>query len=163
VRRATLGLMTATGLAVLAGCSPVPEGAVAAESVACPEGSDCFDPVQPVGPGGELEIAMDEFFFEVRGGLAVTGDVAVTVVNEGGTFHDANFLGAADGSEKPQANPGESGSGTVKLFPGEYTVICDVPGHRTSGMETTITVYASEEEAAEAGGESGETGADTGA
>ncbi|MFA9433025.1 hypothetical protein [Egicoccus sp. AB-alg2] len=155
MRRVTLGLVTAAGLAV-AGCSPVPDGAIAAESVECPEGSDCFDPIQPVGPGGQISMDMGNFFFDNIEGTAVTGDVTVTVQNVSDAYHNAEFLGAADGSEIPEADGGQTGEGVVKLFPGEWTVICNVPGHRAAGMEATVTVYATEEEAQEAGADIGE-------
>lgn len=146
MRRATLGLVTAAGLLV-AGCSPVPEGAIAAAQVRCPEGSDCFDPVLPVGDGGEVSMDMGDFFFDNIEGAPATGEVVVTVTNVSGQYHNAVFLGAADGSEIPEANGGETGEATVLLFPGEWTVICDVAGHRAAGMETTVTVYATEEDA----------------
>ncbi|WP_130650887.1 plastocyanin/azurin family copper-binding protein [Egicoccus halophilus] len=164
MRRPTLGLAATAGLLLVAGCSPVPDGAIAAEPVQCPEGSDCFDPIQPVGPGGDLEIDMGNFFFEVTDGTAVTGEVQVTVHNVSDAYHNAEFLGAADGSGIPEADANASGEDTVLLFPGEWTVICNVPGHRSAGMETTVTVYATEEEAAaaeqEAEGEMPEEGAD---
>lgn len=154
MRRATLGLVTAVGLLVV-GCSPVPEGAVEAAPVACPEGSDCFDPIQPVGPGGEMSLEMGNFFFDVQDGIAVTGDVVVNVENLSDAYHNAQFLGAAENSGLPEAEGGETGQDTVKLFPGEWTVICNVPGHRAAGMETTVTVYATEEEAEQAQAEAG--------
>ncbi|MEX2504755.1 MAG: hypothetical protein WD378_07890 [Egicoccus sp.] len=154
MRRATLGLVTAAGLLV-AGCSPVPAGAEDAAAVACPEGSDCFDPIQPVGPGGEVSMDMGNFFFDDIQGTPVTGDVTVTVTNVSDAYHNAQFLGAADGSGLPEAEGGETGEAVVKLFPGEWTVICNVPGHRAAGMETTVTVYATEEEAAAAAEEAG--------
>jgi hypothetical protein len=88
----------------------------------------------------------------------------VTVHNVSDAYHNAEFLGAAEGSEIPEADGNETGEGTVLLFPGEWTVICNVPGHRQAGMETTVTVYATEEEAAaaaeEAEGEEPAEGAD---
>jgi hypothetical protein len=163
VRLATAGLVAATSL-VLAACATVPDGSIEAEAVACPPGSDCYDEIQPVGPGGELEMDMGNFFFDNIQGTPITGEVLVTVHNVSDAYHNAEFLGAAEGSAIPEADGNETGEGTVLLFPGEWTVICNVPGHRQAGMETTITVYATEEEAAaaaeEAEGEEPEEGAD---
>lgn len=149
MRRFTLGLIAAAS-ALLVGCGTVPEGAIEAEAFECPAGEEGCDEIRPVGPGGAIEMDMGNFFFEVTGGVAVTGEVEVTVVNVSDAYHNAEFLGAAEGSEIPEADGNETGVGTVLLFPGEWTVICNVPGHRAAGMETTITVYATEEEAQEA-------------
>lgn len=149
-RRYTLGLLAGTAI-LLAGCgSSVPDGAIEAEEMAAPEGDPDHDPVEPVGPGGDLQMDMGDFFFEVTDGTPVTGAVEVTVDNVSGQYHNAEFVGAADGSDIPEAEGNESGEGTVQLFPGEWEVFCNVPGHREAGMETTVTVYATEEEAAEA-------------
>lgn len=143
-RRYTLGLVAATSI-LLVGCGAnVPEGAIDAEPMAAPEGSEDYDPVQPVGPGGTLNMDMGDFFFDVTGGQPLTGEVAVTVENVSNQYHNAQFVGAAEGSEIPEAEGGETGTGEVLLFPGEWTVYCNVPGHREAGMETTVTVYASE-------------------
>jgi len=145
----TLGLLAALA-ALLVGCSPVPEGAAGAEPLVCPPGTEGCDSIRPVGPGGDLTIDMGSFFFEVVDGIAVTGEVRVTAINVSEIYHNAEFLGAAEGSDIPEAEGNETGTGTVLLFPGEWTVICNVPGHRAAGMETTITVYATAEEAARA-------------
>lgn len=152
-RRYTLGLVAATSL-LLAGCgASVPDGAVDAEPMAAPEGHPDHDPVMPVGPGGDLEMDAGDFWFEVTGGLPVTGEIEVTGHNVSSSFHDIHFAGAAEGSEIIEMDGGESDTGTVLLFPGEVVFWCDVPGHREAGMEGTVTVYATEEEAQEAAAE----------
>jgi hypothetical protein len=159
LRRVTLGLLAAAS-AVLVGCGgAVPEGAADAEAFECPAGEEGCDEILPVGEGGALEMDMGNFFFTVLDGAPVTGEVEVTVHNISDAYHNAEFLGAAEGSEIPEADGNETGVGTVLLFPGEWTVICNVPGHRAAGMETTVTVYATEEEA-QAAIEAGETDAD---
>ncbi|MEX0952398.1 MAG: hypothetical protein WDZ26_01055 [Nitriliruptoraceae bacterium] len=145
MRRQMVGLTVLVLL--LTGCSTVPEGAIEAQALACPPGEPGCDEILPVGPGGDLEMEAGNFFFDVLGGVPVTGAVEVTVVNVSDAYHNTEFLGAAEGSEIPEANAFETGSGTVLLFPGEWTVICNVPGHREAGMETTITVYSTQEEA----------------
>jgi plastocyanin len=159
LRRVTLGLLAAAS-AVLVGCGGgVPEGAAEAEAYECPAGEEGCDAIRPVGEGGTVEMDMGNFFFTVLDAAPVTGEVEVTVHNVSDAYHNAEFLGAAEGSEIPEADGNETGVGTVLLFPGEWTVICNVPGHRAAGMETTITVYATEEEA-QAAVEAGETAAD---
>lgn len=158
MRRHTLGLLAVTSV-FLVGCgASVPDGAVDAEWQAAPEGDPDHDPVMPVGPGGDLEVQADSFEFEVVGGGPVTGEVEVTGTNVSSDFHDIHFAGAAEGSEIVEMPGGESDTATVLLFPGETTMWCDVPGHREAGMEATVTVYATEEEAAEAAEEDGAGG-----
>lgn len=140
-------LAAAASVALLAGCATLPEGAVEADPLVCAPGTEGCDPIQPVGPGGTIAMDMGNFYFDVTDTFAVTGAVEVTVVNVSDAYHNAQFLGAADGSDIPDADGNETGVGTVLLFPGEWTVICTVPGHRAAGMETVVTVHATQEEA----------------
>ena len=133
--------------ALLSGCASLPEGAVEASPLVCPAGTEGCDPVQPVGPGGTIAMDMGNFFLDVTDQFLVTGAVDVAVTNVSDAYHNAQFLGAADGSDIPEAEGGQTGTGTVLLFPGEWTVICTVPGHRAAGMETVVTVYATADEA----------------
>ncbi|WP_052666128.1 hypothetical protein [Nitriliruptor alkaliphilus] len=165
--RMTLGLVTVSA-ALLAGCQSVPEEAKEAAAYECPVGEEGCDVVQPVGPGGEMTIIASregEFSFTVEDGIAPTGEIRVAFSNEGTAVHNVEVLGAADGSTIPEAPGGGEDEGVFLLFPGEWTIICNIPGHRASGMEATIQVFATEEEAAEAEAEgldpdedAGETG-----
>lgn len=67
-----------------------------------------------------------------------TGDVAFEMVNEGQILH--NLVVEELGDELiAEAEGGETDTGTATLDAGEYTVYCDVPGHREAGMVTTVT------------------------
>lgn len=168
MRRSLLGF-AAAGL-LLAGCSNIPAGAADAEGLECPPGTEGCESIQPVGPGGELEVEMDSFSFEWIDGIAVTGDIDVEAINVSSDYHNIEFLGAAEGSTFMGGTDGEAvagaegnetGEGMVQLFPGEWTVICNVSGHRAAGMETTITIYATEGEAEGALEEFGPSGQET--
>jgi len=152
VRRRPRLLALAATAALLSGCATLPEGAVEAEPLVCEPGTEGCDPIQPVGPGGSITMDMGNFYFDVTDQFLVTGEIDVTVVNVSDAYHNAQFLGAADGSAIPEADGNQTGEGSVFLFPGEWTVICTVPGHRAAGMETTVTVYATADEAEAATG-----------
>ena len=147
MRRVTIGFAAATAL-MLSACATIPDGAVEAQAFECPAGTEGCDPIQPVGPGGWIEVDAGNFFFDVTDGVPITGDIEVTVTNVSEIFHDFAALGAAEGSEVIEVDGFETDTGVVKLFPGDWTVICTVPGHREAGMEFVLTVFADEEEAA---------------
>ena len=72
---------------------------------------------------------------------ATAGEVLVGLVNEDSVRH--TLIIAKDGTKVPDFKlvAGEKGavdSGTVTLEAGEYTLLCDVPGHQN--MKATLTV-----------------------
>jgi hypothetical protein len=155
VRRSIIVSAALAATALLAGCSSVPEGATEAQALVCPPGEPGCDEILPIGPGGALEVEMGNFFFNVTDGLAITGEVEFTAINVSDAYHnieilgaaDGTYLGGSDGDAIAGADGGEVGNGMAALFPGEWLMICNVPGHRAAGMELPITVYATEEEA----------------
>ena len=167
MRRSLPGLLAAGAALLVAACSPIPDGAVEAQALECPPGEEGCDDIRPIGPGGSVEFDMGNFWFEITDTAAVTGEIEVTANNVEDGYHNVEVLGAAagsfmggpDGDAILGADGFETGTGEVELFPGEWTVICNVPGHRAAGMETTLTVYATEDEL-EAAIEAGETDVD---
>jgi uncharacterized cupredoxin-like copper-binding protein len=45
-----------------------------------------------------------------------------------------------DGFKLDVPTNGDVDEGSVDLQSGEYTIYCDVPGHRNAGMEATLEV-----------------------
>jgi len=70
---------------------------------------------------------------------SATGDVEIRYANEGELDHTLVFEGVP-GSFKLEAPAGGTVSGTVKLAPGSYVYLCDLPGHRVAGMEGKLAV-----------------------
>ena len=153
-----LALFIALGALLLTACGGVNKAAVEAEPLACPTGSDCYDPPLPVGPGGHLEVEAGEFYFKILSGQLVDGPNKITLHNVGGTTHNFRIDSAAGDTKKVEAKAGETVTGTLDLFAGDVTYYCDIPGHRAAGMEGQATVLTADEAAAqgvETGGGSG--------
>lgn len=70
----------------------------------------------------ETEAGVVEFVYENE------GNIAHTLVIEGVPF------------ELMVRGKGDEIRSSVELEPGEYTLFCDVPGHRPAGMVATLTV-----------------------
>jgi plastocyanin len=101
-----------------------------------------------------IDVSLSEF--AIDGSLvAGAGDVNLSVVNVGSQQH--NLLVEETGAETPLLNGGDAAVLPLgSLDAGSYTLFCSVPGHRESGMESTLIVStdAPTGEAA-AGGEHG--------
>jgi plastocyanin len=96
--------------------------------------------------GGGQTVDMSEYEFAPNDITASAGD-SITAENTGQLPH--NFT-IAEGKDPEQAGaelaatadiqPGESGELTVDVEPGDYSVICTIPGHAEQGMVGTIKV-----------------------
>jgi plastocyanin len=106
------------------------------------EGPDTASSGEQGAAAGEAatEVGMDEYSFDPADAVVATGDI-VTAVNDGQTVHNLTVL---DGDEELGAtedvDPGQSGELEVDFDPGDYEMICTIPGHADLGMDGTFTV-----------------------
>lgn len=150
-------MLTAGALLLTACGGGVPEGAIEAQGEACPTGSDCYDPVRPIGPGGSLDVEAFEWGFDIVEGVARDGTVEVTLENTGGTDHNITIDAAVGETQTIPAAAGETTTGELQLFGGQtYTYYCSIPGHREQGMEGELRVLLPDEEPTDIGADSGE-------
>lgn len=122
--------------------------------VAC--GGEAAEEAAPSGPG-QISITVtgnDAFNFEPADVTVQTGSmVTVEFINQGTLEHawvlipaDLDPLQATEDDAIGTANSGTIGAGETETFrfiapePGEYQIVCPVPGHVAGGMVGTLTV-----------------------
>jgi plastocyanin len=100
--------------------------------------------------GQTVEVVATEFAFDPADvSVDEAGETTFTVSNEGEFPHALEIEGNGIEEETEELGPGESGSVTVALEPGEYELYCPVGDHREQGMVGPLVVGDS---AAGAGG-----------
>lgn len=115
------------------------EGAAAGEEGATEEGAAGEDAAAAIPEDAAVFVAVEIGPFGEAPDTLPAGDTTIAIDNQGETVHTVLFeqLGSEPIAE---AQGGQVDTGTVTLQPGDYTYYCDVPGHRTAGMEGTLTV-----------------------
>jgi uncharacterized cupredoxin-like copper-binding protein len=111
---------------------------------------------QPAGSHA-LTIRMTEFAFDPDDAVAKAGKVTITAPNDGKVVHELVLLKTdADPANLPKkgdevdestsvgeiadVEPGSTKKATFKLMPGEYAMVCALPGHYEGGMYGSLTV-----------------------
>lgn len=85
-------------------------------------------------------IIATEFAYSLAPGDRPSGNLEITMVNEGALFH--NLLIVGERGFVLEAEPGAISSAPIQLDSGVYVLYCSVPGHRNAGMEATLTIAA---------------------
>lgn len=88
-------------------------------------------------------VTVDEtdFALELSTNTFTPGMYTFTITNSGDTTHALEIEGpGVEEAATDQLAPGDTGSLTVTLENGDYTVYCPVGNHADMGMTTTITV-----------------------
>ena len=114
-------------------------------------------PAGPAGPSTDLKVEMDEFKFMPESLSVPAGqNITLELKNSGSIAHDFTILkkgvaiqGAFDPDQHADqivfratldAGKSQSFGFLSPAEPGEYQIICAVPGHYQSGMRATLTV-----------------------
>jgi plastocyanin len=98
---------------------------------------------EATGPGGTVTIlAGEDLSFDATAWSVPTGEVMFVYEDEGDIVHTLTIEGLEDQLALRVENAGDVDRGTVALAPGEYTLYCDIRGHREAGMEGRLTVMS---------------------
>jgi len=91
-------------------------------------------------PDETVEVSLVEWSVDLASEPAA-GLIAFDARNDGTIRHSLAIEGdGTEGRLPERLQPGESGTLTVELDPGTYTLYCPVGNHRNEGMETEIVV-----------------------
>ncbi|MGH9048940.1 MAG: hypothetical protein ACRDY4_04335 [Acidimicrobiia bacterium] len=116
---------------------------------------------EPAGaPTSTLEVdALPSLSFQADEFTVAGGILELDYVGRGGghtlVFEEQEFAGF-----KLAVNGQPTDKGKVEIAEGEYTIYCDIPGHRAAGMEALLTVTPPAPGAEPAPGGEGEPGGD---
>jgi len=96
------------------------------------------------GAAESVELTATEYSFDPADvSVDAAGEVTFTVTNDGEETHALEVEGNGIEEETESIAPGESGTLTVELEPGEYEFYCPIDGHREEGMEGKLVVGGS--------------------
>lgn len=113
--------------------------AVAALLLAGCGGSDAEPSQEFASAGDQLLIEAKDTSFPADRYQAAEGAIDVVYENDGSITHTLVIEDVEDFKLTVKSR-GDRDEASVDLGPGEYTVYCDVPGHRQAGMEATLIV-----------------------
>ncbi len=98
------------------------------------------DDLSDLEASNDIHVEAGDMYFEPDAFAAEAGEITFTMDNVGEAIHDLMIAEPTSAHVIGTTDPGASASGTVRLDPGTYTVICAVPGHLDAGMEATLEV-----------------------
>jgi uncharacterized cupredoxin-like copper-binding protein len=91
------------------------------------------------GAGPALRVSMTDYGFAPSPIEVSASEARFTIANDGKLAHD--FVVPQAGKGTADQLPGTSATLDLRgLAPGTYAVVCDLPGHRAAGMETTLVI-----------------------
>ena len=102
-------------------------------------GGDDKKAATPAASATSLAVEAHEFSLTPKDLRTAPGSVAISYTNAGAIQHTLLIEGVS-GFKLDVISAGDVDTGTANLEPGTYTLFCDVPGHRSAGMEAHLTV-----------------------
>jgi plastocyanin len=95
------------------------------------------------GAGGTVSFTADSggaLAYEEDSASVPAGEVTIEFDNPSSTPHDVVIEDSGGEVARTDVISGDTTSTSAELAAGEYTFYCSVDGHRTAGMEGTLTV-----------------------
>jgi plastocyanin len=84
--------------------------------------------------------AKDTLKFDKSEYTAKAGTVKIGYVNDGNIPHTLQIDGQPNFQKLTLNSHGQSQIGSVDLPPGTYQIYCDIPGHRSAGMQANLVI-----------------------
>lgn len=104
-----------------------------------PEGQPPGKPTPPPSAEQVVNVSMREWAFDPSPLVARAGRITFRIKNDGAVEHNFLIENKA-GAQIEAIQSGASKTLTVELTPAQYTIFCNLPGHREAGMVGTLRV-----------------------
>jgi plastocyanin len=88
----------------------------------------------------DMNVSLSEWKLQPSRTRLPAGEIRILAENTGQTQHALRLVGQGLDVSTDNFGPGDSRTLDVSLQPGEYQLICPIPGHAQHGMTATITV-----------------------
>lgn len=135
-------VLAVTGL-VLAGCLSAEPRIAEVDQVSAEQRNEleATESAEGEGDGGSdtAEFIAIDIAYEAAPSEVPAGPVAMALQNNGSIEHNV-VIEELDDRKVLDAAGGASDDAEVELEAGDYTYYCDIAGHRSAGMEGTLTV-----------------------
>jgi plastocyanin len=91
---------------------------------------------------GQVEIALDDFLIRPQNVRAEAGRLTFQVTNGGRLGHNLRLRDGSEGEHVVTTTllPGKDAAKSVRLAPGDYTMLCTVANHEQLGMTGRLVV-----------------------
>ena len=94
----------------------------------------------PAGPADVTVHGLDSLKFDQASYSAKAGSIVIELVNDGANPHSLVIDKVSSFKKLNVSGSGAHAQGTATLDPGTYAIYCDIPGHRSAGMEAKLVV-----------------------
>jgi plastocyanin len=107
---------------------------------ACGGDDDDAGPIDADTSGADqVAVVARDLSLDAKAYDADAGEVTISYKNDGAVEHTL-MIDGVDDFKLDVPSHGDVDEASVALDPGQYTIYCDIPGHRAAGMEATLQV-----------------------
>ena len=133
---------TATNLlpAVTAAAAVAQPAAAAATPQPTPAPTEQPLPAGTRAEDRDVNISLNEWKLQPSRSRVPAGQIRFLAENTGATAHALEIVGRGMDVSTDSFSPGDSRTITMVLPPGDYQLVCPLPGHEQQGMSATFTV-----------------------
>jgi plastocyanin len=109
---------------------------------ACGGGSGGSSSTATTPANPNLTVIAEEIHYDKKEYSVAAGEVRIAYPNQGTQTHTLVVQSPAGDNIDPKlrVGPGKETGGVYQLPAGNYTIYCDITGHRAAGMVATLTV-----------------------
>ena len=138
-------LLSIAALGVVSGCGDDDDEDTDVAATTATEETTATAPAGGAGGGEATSVEMTEYEF-IPNDLSVSAGDTLALENTGELPHNLTIVegepeaGGAEVAASDDFDGGDSGEMTVDAEPGEYGILCTIPGHADQGMTGTIQV-----------------------
>jgi YVTN family beta-propeller protein len=129
---APVGSLTAQSAAPAPGVAPTPEVTPRPTEEVLPAGTRPED--------RDINLSLTEWKLQPSRSKVPSGEIRFLAEDTGATQHAFRIVGQGMDVSTDDFGPGDSRTINMVLPPGEYELVCPIPGHQQQGMSATLTV-----------------------